>query len=40
MNKTVGEARAFVRELRAIALPDDVEIAVAPPFTALEAVHE
>jgi triosephosphate isomerase (TIM) len=40
MNKTVAEARAFVRELRAIALPDDVEIAVAPPFTALEAVHD
>ena len=32
MNKTVAEARAFVRELRAIALPDGVEVALAPPF--------
>jgi triosephosphate isomerase (TIM) len=39
MNKTVAEARAFVHELRAIPLPDDVELALAPPFTALEAVH-
>jgi triosephosphate isomerase len=39
MNKTIAEARAFVQELRAIALPDDVEVAVAPPFTALDAVR-
>jgi len=40
MNKTLTEARAFVRELRATNLPRDVEVAIAPPFTALEAVHE
>jgi triosephosphate isomerase len=40
MNKTIAEARVFVQELHAMALPDDVEVAVAPPFTALEAVQE
>ncbi len=40
MHKTVAEARAFVRELRASDLPRDVDVIVAPPFTALAAVHE
>ncbi|MBD5633082.1 MAG: triose-phosphate isomerase [Candidatus Eremiobacteraeota bacterium] len=40
MHKTVAEARALVREIRAAALPRDVDVVVAPPFTALAAVHE
>jgi len=41
MNKTVGEALALVRELKAtISGVKDVEVAVAPPFTALYAVHK
>ena len=40
MHKTVAEARTFVHELRARALPRDVDVALAPPFTALAAVHE
>jgi triosephosphate isomerase len=41
MNKTVGEAVALVRELNAaIAGTKGVEVAVAPPFTALYAVHQ
>ena len=40
MNKTASEAAGFVRELKT-ALPRDqaVEIVVAPPFTALDAVR-
>ncbi len=40
MNKTVAEARALVRDIRAYDLPRDVDIVVAPPFTALEAAAE
>jgi triosephosphate isomerase len=40
MHKTVAQARALVRELRAAELPHDVDVVVAPPFTALEAMHE
>jgi triosephosphate isomerase len=40
MNKTVAEARALVREIRASDLPRDVDVVVAPPFTALEAAAE
>jgi triosephosphate isomerase len=40
MHKTVAQARALVRELRAAELPHDVDIVVTPPFTALEAMHE
>jgi len=41
MNKTVGEARELVKALRGrLADVTDVEIAVAPPFTALSAVAE
>ncbi len=41
MNKTVGEAVELVRQLKAtISGVKDVEVAVAPPFTALAAVHK
>jgi triosephosphate isomerase len=41
MNKTVAEARDLVRELKvAIAGTEGVEVAIAPPFTALSAVHQ
>jgi triosephosphate isomerase (TIM) len=41
MNKTVPEALALVRELRAsvAALGDTVEVAIAPPFVALQSLH-
>jgi triosephosphate isomerase len=40
MNKTVGEALDLVKELKtAISGVKEVEVAVAPPFTALHAVH-
>jgi len=40
MNKTVGEALDLVRELKkAISGVKEAEVAVAPPFTALYAVH-
>jgi len=40
MNKTVGEALTLVRELRGMVsmVRDRVEVVVAPPFTALQAV--
>jgi triosephosphate isomerase len=40
MHKTVAEARSLLHDLRAAALPRDVDVVVAPPFTALAAVHE
>ena len=41
MNKTVGEALDLVRELKAsLSGVKAVEIAVAPPFTALYAIHK
>ena len=41
MNKTVGEALDLVRELKAsLAGVRGVEVAVAPPYTALHAVHK
>ena len=41
MNKTVGEALDLVKELKkAISGVRDVEVAVAPPFTALYAVRK
>ncbi len=41
MNKTVGEALDLVRELKtAVSGVKGVEVAVAPPFTALYAVHK
>jgi triosephosphate isomerase len=40
MNKTVGEALDLIRELKkAISGVKEVEVAVAPPFTALHAVR-
>ena len=38
MHKTVGDALALVHALRREALPDGVEVAVCPPFTALPEV--
>jgi len=40
MHKTVAEARSLVRELRSAPLPREVDVVVAPPFTALFAVRE
>jgi triosephosphate isomerase len=41
MNKTVGEALDLVRELKAaISGVKGIEVAVAPPFTVLYAVHK
>ena len=41
MHKTIAEARALVRSLREATLPEGVDVVVAPPFTALQAVeHE
>jgi triosephosphate isomerase len=40
MHKTVAEARALVRELRAANAPSGVDLVVAPPFTALFAARE
>ena len=41
MNKTVGEALDLVRQLKTSILGmEGVEVAVAPPFTALYAVHK
>jgi len=40
MHKTIAETRALLRELLAYALPECVDLVVAPPFTALAAAHE
>ena len=40
MHKTVADALSFVRDLRALALPENVDVVIAPPFTALGAVGE
>jgi triosephosphate isomerase len=40
MHKTIAEAVSFVADLRAEPLPDDVDVVIAPPFTALLSVHE
>ena len=41
MHKTLAEARAFADELRRFPIASsDVEIVIAPPFTALSAMHE
>jgi triosephosphate isomerase len=40
MHKTTGEARAFIRALRELLLPDDVDVVICPPFTALAAAAE
>ena len=40
MNKTVAEAESFIQALlpRVASLPDEVELAICPPFTALQAM--
>jgi triosephosphate isomerase len=40
MHKTVAEARALIKKLRAASMPRGVEVVVAPPFTALAAAHD
>ena len=40
MHKTVEEARDFAHGLAALELPEDVDVAVCPPFTALQAVAQ
>jgi len=40
MHKTIAETRAFVRELLVRAVPPDVDVVIAPPFTALAAARE
>ncbi len=40
MHETIAQARVLVRELRALAFPEGIDVAVAPPFTALAAVRE
>ncbi len=40
MHKTVAETRALVRDLLALTLPPDVDVVIAPPFTALAAAAE
>ncbi|MBV9103761.1 MAG: triose-phosphate isomerase [Candidatus Eremiobacteraeota bacterium] len=40
MHKTVAKARELARQLVATVLPDGVEVALCPPFTALVAVGE
>ncbi len=40
MHKTVAETRALVRELAGEPIPVEVDVAIAPPFTALWAARE
>ncbi len=40
MHKTVAEARVFADELRRVPIASAVEVVIAPPFTALSAMHE
>ena len=40
MHKTIEESLELVRALVALSLPDSVDVAVCPPFTALAAVAE
>ena len=40
MHKTALEARTLVRELRSLPMARNVDVVIAPPFTALSAVHE
>jgi triosephosphate isomerase len=40
MNKTSGEGRELAREIIAAGIPPEVDVVVAPPFTALAAVAE
>ncbi len=38
MNKTIAEARSFAHELSELELPESVDVVIAPPFMALDAV--
>lgn len=40
MHKTIAETRALVSELVAIDIPDGIDVAIAPPFTALAAARD
>jgi len=40
MNKTIAEGRSLAAELGALGLPPEIDVAIAPPFTALAAVRE
>ncbi len=40
MHGTIAESRALARDLRALALPPEIDVVVAPPFTALAAVAD
>ena len=40
MHKTIAQTRAFLRAFSHLELPHDVEVAIAPPFTALAAARE
>ncbi len=40
MHKTIAQTRAFVRELAACVIPEDVDVAIAPPFTSMPAARE
>ena len=40
MHGTIAESRALARDLLALALPPEIDVVVAPPFTALAAVAE
>jgi triosephosphate isomerase len=40
MHKTVAETRSLVRELASEPIPAEVDVAIAPPFTALWAARE
>ena len=40
MHKTVAETRALIAELRGAAIPRDIDVVIAPPFTALGSAHE
>jgi triosephosphate isomerase len=40
MHKTIAEARAFAKDLLGLPLTHDVDMVVAPPFTALAALGE
>jgi triosephosphate isomerase len=40
MHKTAAQTRELARALRALALPEDVDVAVCPPFTSLDAASQ
>jgi triosephosphate isomerase len=40
MNKTTGEAAAYVRRLSELLHPESIDVVLAPPFTALQAAAQ